>query len=73
MIHRFGAQRFNQRTNAPVDSVFGCVTSGTAWKFLRLTGNTLTYDLIEYEFSQVDRILGILTHIVGPPPAQVAA
>ncbi|QJW95947.1 hypothetical protein [Frigoriglobus tundricola] len=68
-----GAQRFNQRTNAPVDSVYGCVTSGTAWKFLRVTASTLVYDLIEYEFAQVDRILGILTHVVGPPPAQVAA
>ncbi|MCI0704961.1 MAG: hypothetical protein L0241_28200 [Planctomycetia bacterium] len=68
-----GAQRFNQRTNAPVDTVYGCITSGTAWKFLRLAGNILTYDLIEYEFYQADRILGILTHIVGPPPAQVAA
>lgn len=69
-----GAQRFNQRTNAPVDAVFGCVTSGTAWKFLRLAGNVVTYDLIEYELAQADRILGILTHVVGPPPpAQTAA
>jgi hypothetical protein len=68
-----GAQRFNQRTNAPIDSVYGSVTSGTAWKFLRLTGTTLTYDLVEYEFFQADQISGILTHIVGPPPAQVAA
>lgn len=70
-----GAQRFNQRTNAPVDALFGCVTSGTAWKFLRLAGNVVTYDLIEYELAQADRILGILTHVAGPPPppAQAAA
>jgi hypothetical protein len=68
-----GAQRFNQRTGAPVDAVYGCVTSGTAWKFLRLAGNVVTYDLIEYELAQADRILGILTHVVGPPPAQAAA
>ena len=68
-----GAQRFNQRTNAPVDSVFGCVTTGTAWRFLQLTSATLTFDSVEYELHQTDRILGILTHVVGPPPAQVAA
>lgn len=68
-----GAQRFNQRTNASVGTVYGCITTGTAWKFLRLTTNIITFDLIEYELQQLDRLLGILTHIVGPPPAQVAA
>jgi hypothetical protein len=68
-----GAQRFNQRTNVSVDSIYGCVTSGTAWKFLRLSASTLIYDMSEYDLHQADRILGILTHVVGPPPAQVAA
>jgi hypothetical protein len=40
---------------------------------LRLLGSVVTYDLVEYELAQADRILGILTHIVGPPPAQAAA
>ncbi len=68
-----GAQRFNQRTGTPIDLIYGCVTTGSVWKFLRLGGSVVTFDLSEYGLSQADRILGILTHIVGPPPATPAA
>ena len=68
-----GAQRFNARNSAPIDPVYGCVTTGTAWKFLRLSGATVTMDWPEYGLAQADRILGVLTHIVGPPPAAPAA
>jgi len=68
-----GAQRFNQRNNTPTDPIYGCVTSGSVWKFLRLSGAIITFDLDEYPLSQTDKLLGILTHIVGPPPAQPAA
>ena len=68
-----GAQRFNQRANRPIDPIYGCVTTGSVWKFLRLTGAVLTIDRAEYAPTAIDRILGILTYIVGPPPAQVAA
>jgi hypothetical protein len=68
-----GAQRFNQRTNASVETVYGCVTTGTAWKFLSLANAVLMFGMKEYDLRDVDHLLGILTHIVGPPPAQVAA
>lgn len=68
-----GAQRFNQRANTPVDAVYGCLTTGSDWRFLRLAGTTLEYDTKLYKLADADRILGILTHIVGPPPASVAA
>lgn len=68
-----GAQRYNQRHNVPIDPVYGCVTTGSLWKFLRLSGTVLTNDLTEYTIVQADRILGILTHAVGPPPAAPAA
>jgi hypothetical protein len=68
-----GVQRFNQRNNTPVDPIYGCVTTGTVWKFLRLSGALLSFDMNEYLLIQADNLLGILTHIVGPPPAQPAA
>jgi hypothetical protein len=61
-----GAARFNQAAGTSQPAVFGVITTGTNWKFLRLVGQTVTFDLPEYHVSQVDRILGILTHIVGP-------
>jgi hypothetical protein len=68
-----GAQRFNQRHNTAIDPIYGCVTTGTAWKFLQLSGNRITIDLTEYTLAQVDRILGILVHMVGPIPQPAAA
>jgi hypothetical protein len=63
-----GAQRFNQRNNTPIDPVYGCVTTGSLWKFLRLGGKTLSFDLREYYHSQPELLLGILTYIIGPAP-----
>ena len=68
-----GAQRYNVRLDAPSDPIYGCVTTGTVWRFLRLSGATLTLDLHEYVIGDVDQLLGIFTHIVGPPPPAVAA
>ena len=68
-----GAQRFNQRANTPGDVIYGCLTNGGDWRFLRLTGTILVFDTKVYKLADADRILGIFTHIVGPPPVQVAA
>jgi hypothetical protein len=63
-----GVQRFNQKQENHITGVYGCVSSGTDWKFLRLEDKTLTIGLDEYQISQAERILGILLHIVGSPP-----
>ena len=58
-------QRFNQKANQPRDTVYGCVTTGTLWRFLRLAGKRLDIDLDEYQIAQADRILGVLLHCCG--------
>ncbi len=63
-----GAQRFNRREGAATDPIYGCSTTGTVWKFLTLSGSKVTLDLTEYTIQQADKLLGILTHMVGPPP-----
>ncbi len=68
-----GAQRFNRRAGVPSDLVYGAVTTGSVWKFLRLNGTTASVALREYTITQVPRILGIFTHIFGPAPEQAAA
>ncbi len=68
-----GMQRFNQRAGKPIDPVYGCVTTGSLWRFLRLAGNEVTIDITEYHISQVDKLLGILTHIVLPDRSAAAA
>ena len=65
-----GAQRWNLREGTPCDPVYGCSTSGSIWKFLQLSGTTMTLDLNEYTITQLDRILGILIHMIGAPPVR---
>src|SRR5262249_7556662 len=36
---------FNDREGTPVPAVYGCVTSGSVWRFLKLEGTTLFIDL----------------------------
>jgi hypothetical protein len=60
--------RFNRDRNHPVEPVFGCVTTGSQWKFLRLDGKNLVVDFDEYSIFQPDQILGILLQIIGHTP-----
>jgi hypothetical protein len=56
---------FNENAHQPYDCVYGCVTTGSLWHFLRLTGKRLDIDLDEYHIGQADRILGVLLHCCG--------
>lgn len=67
------AQRFNRGRNPDVTTIYGCVSNGLDWKFLRLDGTTLTIDLDDYVIHAPDRILGIILHFVGLAPLPVAA
>lgn len=54
------AQLFNQRTDR---AIYGCVTNGELWKFLKLEGTDLTIDLEAYPIEPIERLLGILIHL----------
>ncbi len=54
------AQLFNQREQNSITTIYGVVTTGTNWKFLRLTDHQVEIDLKEYYLSEIDQILGIL-------------
>ncbi len=61
------ADRMNRRSSTWPAYLYGCVTSGSNWKFLRLDGTRLAIDLPEYFIDQPDRILGILVQMVAGP------
>lgn len=58
------AQKFNQADGREVDTIYGSVTTGTQWQFLKLTGRDLTIDVTEYALNPIDRILGIFKWMV---------
>jgi hypothetical protein len=54
------AQRFNLAADKPIKNIYGSVTTGTQWQFLKLTGQKLNIDVNEYSLAPVSQILGIL-------------
>ncbi|MEL6900563.1 MAG: hypothetical protein AAFP07_06395 [Cyanobacteria bacterium J06606_4] len=62
------AQQFNQAKGNPVDTVYGVVTIGTTWRFLRLKGRTVEIDLSEYYIEELEKILGILCSAITSQP-----
>lgn len=59
------AQIFNANKDESIPIVYGCVTSGKFWQFLKLQDKDLTLDLNQYPVTSVDRILGILKWMVS--------
>ncbi|MBC8142976.1 MAG: hypothetical protein H7Y38_16250 [Armatimonadetes bacterium] len=60
-----GAQRFNAQNNEPIETVYGAVTSGDAWKFLSLTGTDVRVDREIYYLAQIERLLGVLWRVTA--------
>ncbi|MEG3439112.1 hypothetical protein V0288_18445 [Pannus brasiliensis CCIBt3594] len=63
------AQQFNEARGQAIPTIYGCVTSGTQWRFLQLEGTTVTIDLTDYPLPPIDRILGILVWMSRIPPS----
>jgi hypothetical protein len=59
------AQIFNARENQPVNVIYGCVTTGVLWKFLRLENQKLYIDPVEISIDPVERLLGIFMQILA--------
>ncbi len=54
------AQKFNEINNKNIPIIYGSVSSGTQWRFLKLEGKTVTLDLKDYPLPPVEQILGFL-------------
>jgi hypothetical protein len=53
------AQIFNAAEERPIDTLYGIITSGTEWKFLRLQGTNATIDTDLYYLDNVEKIVGV--------------
>jgi hypothetical protein len=60
------AQKFNEINDTPGWTMYGIVTTGNVWRFLKLHDRTVSIDLTDYAMPPVDRILGILAYLVSP-------
>jgi hypothetical protein len=62
------AQIFNQRKGNQIQKVYGVVTTGSIWKFLRLQDKLVEIDISEYFLNQVEKIVGILMNFIASNP-----
>ena len=60
----YAAALYNQQEGGTIEAVWGVVTTGSAWKFLRLENTTVTLDVKEYYIDNIGKILGVLQHVV---------
>lgn len=61
-----GARIFNERAGNAIETIYGAVTTGTTWRFMSLSGATLSLDFNEYSINDLAKILGILASMVTP-------
>lgn len=60
----YAAKLFNEREENEITEIYGVVTTGEIWKFLKLSGERVQIDLAEYFLNDVGKIMGILTSAV---------
>jgi hypothetical protein len=54
------AQRFNQAQGRPVETIYGIVSNGLQWQFLKIEGTVVSIDLTVYALPPVDQVLGAI-------------
>jgi hypothetical protein len=60
----YAASLYNQQKQNAIQVVYGIVTTGNEWKFLKLQENTVTIDSKDYFISELTKLFGILVYII---------
>jgi hypothetical protein len=60
LAEMIAAQRFNEAAENSIPVIYGCVSNGLQWQFLKLQAKEATIDLNVYSLLPVDQILGFL-------------
>ena len=61
LAEMIAAQRFNDRSGTKIETIYGVVTTGVLWRFLKLHGTAARVDSVEYPVQSATKIFGILT------------
>ncbi len=55
---------FNENEGNTKNNIYGVITSGSIWKFLKLANNEVHIDLDDYGIKELGKIMGILSSMV---------
>ena len=65
MASMVAAQQFNQQAGEEPKPVYGCVSSGLLWRFLKLEHKQMTVDMKDYSLEPISDLLGKLVWMCG--------
>ena len=60
----YAATIFNQQKNDPIETIYGAVTTGETWKFMKLNDHILSIQTNFTSLEHLDMILGLLLKMV---------
>jgi len=58
-------KKFNAKHNNIIEPIYGTVTTGSNWKFLKLTNQTLFIQSDETSIEHIERILGMFIKMIS--------
>ena len=65
MAEMVAVRLFNQQKGRELKQVYGVVTTGSLWKFMKLEAEVVSLDQREYPISELPRIVGILVSMLA--------
>jgi len=59
-----GAKIFNKEEGNAINLIYGCVTTGENWQFLKLDDDVIFMDIDRHYISELNKIIGIFQYII---------
>jgi hypothetical protein len=59
-----GAQYFNEKRHNQIPVIFGCVSNGDVWQFMKLEQSLISIDSQKYYLDSLEELLGVLQLII---------
>jgi len=69
----YAASLFNRSRGRDIESVYGVISTGLDWNFLRLIGAEVVYDSVRYGLRDAPTIVAILLEMLEVPIAPIPA
>jgi hypothetical protein len=60
----YAARIYNEKENNRLPCIYGAVTTGDEWKFLKLIKDSAYIDIQSYYMSDIKKIIGILVNMI---------
>lgn len=60
-----GASIFNKKKGVELEKIYGCVTTGDDWQFLKFEESTIFIDTRKYYLGNIEELLGVMQYIIN--------